>query len=235
MSLRVRLISSSLSLLLAACASTSQPAAVESAGFYRVKPGDTLFRIAQNHRVSVANLVRWNGLKDPGSINAGQLLRVSPPGGSAQASAKPGRPQPSRPAAKPSASEPSKPAPRPTANIKLIWPAKGPVIAKFNGQGSKGIDIAGEAGAPIRAAAGGKVTYSGKGIRSYGNLLIIQHDNAHLTVYAHNQSLLVKEGQAVKAGDTIATMGSSGTTRVKLHFELRVRSSAVDPLPYLTD
>ncbi|UGA40616.1 peptidoglycan DD-metalloendopeptidase family protein [Chromobacterium haemolyticum] len=72
-------------------------------------------------------------------------------------------------------------------------------------------------------------------MRSYGNLLIIQHDNAHLTVYAHNQSLLVKEGQAVKAGDAIATMGSSGTTRVKLHFELRVRSSAVDPMPYLTD
>ncbi|OQS39271.1 peptidoglycan DD-metalloendopeptidase family protein [Chromobacterium haemolyticum] len=233
MSLSARLITVSLSLLLAACASTSQPAAVESAGFYRVKPGDTLFRIAQNHRVGVANLVRWNGLKDPGSINAGQLLRVSPPTGAAQAPAK--RPQPSRPAAKPSASEPSKPAARPVANIKLVWPAKGPIIAKFNGQGSKGIDIAGEAGAPVRAAANGKVTYAGKGIRSYGNLLIIQHDNAHLTVYAHNQSLLVKEGQAVKAGDTIATMGSSGTTRVKLHFELRVRSSAVDPMPYLTD
>ncbi|MGR2682991.1 MULTISPECIES: peptidoglycan DD-metalloendopeptidase family protein [Chromobacterium] len=233
MSLSARLISVSLPLLLAACASTSQPAAVESAGFYRVKPGDTLFRIAQNHRVSVANLVRWNGLKDPGSINAGQLLRVSPPAGAAQAPAK--RPQPSRPAAKPSASEPSKPAARPVANIKLVWPAKGPIIAKFNGQGSKGIDIAGEAGSPVRAAANGKVTYAGKGIRSYGNLLIIQHDNAHLTVYAHNQSLLVKEGQAVKAGDAIATMGSSGTTRVKLHFELRVRSSAVDPMPYLTD
>lgn len=233
MSLSARLISVSLPLLLAACASTSQPAAVESAGFYRVKPGDTLFRIAQNHRVSVANLVRWNGLKAPGSINAGQLLRVSPPAGAAQAPAK--RPQSSRPAAKPSASEPSKPAARPVANIKLVWPAKGPIIAKFNGQGSKGIDIAGEAGSPVRAAANGKVTYAGKGIRSYGNLLIIQHDNAHLTVYAHNQSLLVKEGQAVKAGDAIATMGSSGTTRVKLHFELRVRSSAVDPMPYLTD
>ncbi|OQS39346.1 peptidoglycan DD-metalloendopeptidase family protein [Chromobacterium haemolyticum] len=233
MSLSARLISVSLPLLLAACASTSQPAAVESAGFYRVKPGDTLFRIAQNHRVSVANLVRWNGLKDPGSINAGQLLRVSPTAGAAQAPAK--RPQSSRPAAKPSASEPSKPAARPVANIKLVWPAKGPIIAKFNGQGSKGIDIAGEAGSPVRAAANGKVTYAGKGIRSYGNLLIIQHDNAHLTVYAHNQSLLVKEGQAVKAGDAIATMGSSGTTRVKLHFELRVRSSAVDPMPYLTD
>lgn len=235
MSLRALLISSSLTLLLAACASTSQPAAIESAGFYRVKPGDTLFRIAQNNRVSVANLVRWNNLKDPSSINAGQLLRVTPPGGAASASAKPGRQPSSRPAGKPSASEPSKPAPKPVASIKLAWPAKGPVITKFNGQGSKGIDIAGEAGSTIRAAAAGKVTYSGKGIRSYGNLLIIQHDNAHLTVYAHNQSLLVKEGQSVKAGDAIATMGSSGANRVKLHFELRVRATAVDPMPYLAD
>ena len=125
--------------------------------------------------------------------------------------------------------------PKPVASIKLAWPVKGPVIAKFNGQGSKGIDIAGDAGATIRAAASGKVTYSGKGIRSYGNLLIIQHDNAHLTVYAHNQSLLVKEGQTVKAGDAIATMGNSGANRVKLHFELRVRATAVDPMPYLAD
>uniref|UniRef100_A0A8W7PFV4 LysM domain-containing protein n=1 Tax=Anopheles coluzzii TaxID=1518534 RepID=A0A8W7PFV4_ANOCL len=167
------------------------------AGFYRVQPGDTLYRIALKHRQSVGNLVSWNQLKDPSSINAGQLLRVSPQ----QTASSPGQ---ARPTAKPAPSTPARPA---VSAITLQWPATGQVIGKFNGNSNKGIDIAGKAGDPVRAAASGTVAYAGKGIRAYGNLLIIKHGNDYLTAYAHNQTLLVKEGQAVKAGQQIATLG----------------------------
>lgn len=192
------------------------------AGFYRVQPGDTLYRIALKHRQSVGNLVNWNQLKDPASINAGQLLRISPQATSSSTQAKP----PVKPA-------PSTP-PRPAASaITLQWPATGRLIGKFNGSSNKGIDIAGKAGDPVRAAASGTVAYAGKGIRAYGNLLIIKHGNDYLTAYAHNQTLLVKEGQTVKAGQQIATLGRSGSTRDMLHFELRRQGKAIDPLSAL--
>jgi lipoprotein YgeR len=192
------------------------------AGFYRVQPGDTLYRIALKHRQSVGNLVSWNQLKDPASINAGQLLRISP-----QASNSPAQ---TKPPVKPTPSPPT----RPTASaITLQWPATGRLIGKFNGSSNKGIDIAGKAGDPVRAAASGTVAYAGKGIRAYGNLLIIKHGNDYLTAYAHNQTLLVKEGQTVKAGQQIATLGRSGSTRDMLHFELRHQGRATDPLAAL--
>lgn len=193
------------------------------AGFYRVQPGDTLYRIALKHRQSVGNLVSWNQLKDPSSINAGQLLRVSPQ----QTASSPSQ---AKPTTKPVPSTPARPA---VSAITLQWPATGQVIGKFNGSSNKGIDIAGKAGDPVRAAASGTVAYAGKGIRAYGNLLIIKHGNDYLTAYAHNQTLLVKEGQAVKAGQQIATLGRSGSTRDMLHFELRRQGKAIDPLSAL--
>lgn len=192
------------------------------AGFYRVQPGDTLYRIAVKHRQSVGNLVNWNQLKDPSSINAGQLLRISP-----QNSSGPSQP---RPTAKPAPTTPSRPA---AISIALQWPVRGVVIGKFNGNNNKGIDIAGKEGEPVRAAAGGTVAYAGKGIRAYGNLLIIKHGNDYLTAYAHNQTLLVKEGQTVQAGQQIATLGHSGSSRDMLHFELRRQGKAIDPLSAL--
>ena len=107
------------------------------------------------------------------------------------------------------------------------------MIGKFDGSRNKGIDIAGQAGAPVVAAEAGRVVYAGSELRGYGNLVIIKHSEQLLTAYAHNRKILVKENQTVRQGQRIAEMGSSGTDRVKLHFEVRRDGNAVDPMPYL--
>jgi lipoprotein NlpD len=115
------------------------------------------------------------------------------------------------------------------------WPARGQIIRTFphKGGGKKGIVIAGQAGQPIRAAADGKVVYSGSGLVGYGKLIILKHNNAFLSAYAHNRKLLVSEGERVEAGQIIAEMGSTGTDRPMLHFEIRHAGQPVDPLAYL--
>jgi len=107
------------------------------------------------------------------------------------------------------------------------------VLAGFDEQKNKGLDIGGKAGEPVLAAADGRVVYAGAGLRGYGNLIILKHNNTYRTAYAHNQSLLVKEDQAVRKGQKIAEMGNSDTDRVKLHFEIRRQGKPVDPSRYL--
>lgn len=114
-----------------------------------------------------------------------------------------------------------------------MWPGKGPVLAGFDEAKNKGLDIGGAAGDPVVAAADGRVVYSGAGLRGYGNLIILKHNNTYLTAYAHNQTLLVKEDQSVKRGQKIAEMGNSDADRVKLHFEVRKQGKPVDPSKYL--
>lgn len=118
---------------------------------------------------------------------------------------------------------------------KWLWPTKGRVIKNFSAgdQGNKGIDIAGQRGQPITSTANGTVVYSGNALRGYGNLVIIKHNDNYLSAYAHNERLLVHEGQSVKAGQKIATMGSSGTNSVRLHFEIRYQGKSVNPKRYL--
>lgn len=118
---------------------------------------------------------------------------------------------------------------------KWLWPAKGRVIKNFSAgdQGNKGIDIAGQRGQSIISTAAGTVVYSGNALRGYGNLIIIKHNDHYLSAYAHNDQLLVKEGQSIKAGQKIATMGSSGTNSVRLHFEIRYQGKPVNPQRYL--
>ena len=118
-------------------------------------------------------------------------------------------------------------------DLGWIWPGKGAVIGEFDEVKNKGVDIAGSAGDPVVAAADGKVVYAGAGLRGYGNLIILKHNNTYLTAYAHNQSLMVKEDQAVKKGQKIAEMGNSDSDKVKLHFEVRRQGKPVDPLKYL--
>jgi lipoprotein NlpD len=118
-------------------------------------------------------------------------------------------------------------------DIDWIWPGKGVVIAGFDEVKNKGLDISGAAGDPVVAAADGKVVYADAGLRGYGKLIILKHNNTYLTAYAHNQSLLVKEDQVVKKGQKIAEMGNTDTDRVKLHFELRRQGKPVDPAKYL--
>nr|WP_194717254.1 peptidoglycan DD-metalloendopeptidase family protein [Vibrio sp. S9_S30] len=118
---------------------------------------------------------------------------------------------------------------------KWLWPTKGRITKGFSTgeQGNKGIDIAGQRGQSIVSTAEGIVVYSGNALRGYGNLVIVKHNDNYLSAYAHNERLLVKEGQSVKAGQKIATMGSSGTNSVRLHFEIRYQGKSVNPKRYL--
>lgn len=122
------------------------------------------------------------------------------------------------------------------AALDWSWPANGPVITQFSeAKSSKGIDISGSRGQPVYAAAAGKVVYSGSGLRGYGKLVIIKHNAIYLSAYAHNQQILVKEGQTISRGQKIAEMGDSDADRVELHFEVRQMGKPVDPLKYLPE
>jgi lipoprotein NlpD len=114
-----------------------------------------------------------------------------------------------------------------------MWPATGPVTTVFDEVKSKGLAIAGKAGDPVMAAADGRVVYAGSGLRGYGNLVIVKHNATYLTAYAHNQTLLVKEDQAVRRGQKIAEMGSTDSERVQLHFEIRKMGKPIDPAKLL--
>ncbi len=244
--------------------STTKPGAVDPAtlpgaenagkpGFYTVRQGDTIMRIASQVNQPWRDIASWNNLDNPNVIEVGQVLRVVPPVASPVATApassgqaaKPSVPVATQttpgvtpvpaPAAQPSSAS-AKPAPPPSAgadDVAFIWPANGAVIAEFDEAKNKGVAISGKAGDPVLAAADGRVVYAGSGLRGYGNLIILKHNNTFLTAYAHNQALLVKEDQSVKKGQKIAEMGSSDTDRVKLHFEIRRSGKPVDPGRYL--
>jgi lipoprotein NlpD len=130
------------------------------------------------------------------------------------------------------AAQPERPAGTDTEDVDWMWPTKGKVLAGFT-EASKGMDIAGRKGAPVLAAANGRVVYAGVGLRGYGKLVIIKHNNTWLSAYAHNDNLLVKEQQDVRKGQKIAEMGSSDADQVKLHFEVRRQGKPVDPTKIL--
>ncbi|CAM3838731.1 peptidoglycan DD-metalloendopeptidase family protein [Polynucleobacter arcticus] len=207
-------------------------------GYYRVKRGDTLARIALDNGQSPRDLAQWNNMANPNQIEIGDLILVRPPPGFRSAA----KPAPKTPTNvdTPKTDVPKEDTPKSDASkemvaepgIRLSWPAKGKVSDDFS-EKTKGIDIAGKLGDPITAAADGKVVYAGNSLRGYGNLVIIKHDNTYLTAYAHNRSLTVKEGDTVKKGQKIAEMGDTDTNSVKLHFELRVNGKPVNPTPYL--
>lgn len=240
----------------AAAAPEAPKAGAENAGkpgYYTVKPGDALIRIALDTGQNWRDLARWNGLDNPNRIEVGQVLRVAPPGSDpAPAGAVSTRPittgkVESRPldGKPPAASAPqgAEPAAAPasaatsaaTAEDELSWgwPAAGSVIAPFDELRNKGLDIGGKAGDPVYAAADGRVMYAGSGARGYGNMIIIKHLNNYLSAYGHNQALLVKEDQVVRKGQRIAEMGNSDADQVKLHFELRKQGKPIDPAKLL--
>ena len=232
-------------------------------GYYSVKSGDTLIRIGMDNGQSWRDIARWNNIENPNLIETGQVIRVAPPEETgvvvrpvtstnvvtspapANASSAPA-PAANAAAVKPPQSAASAPnAAAPTSANNLVtadtaeeavsfqWPTRGNVLAGFDEVKNKGVDIAGKAGDPVLAAADGKVVYAGSGLRGYGNLVIIKHNNTYLTAYAHNQSLLVKEDQTIKRGQKIAEMGNSDADQVKLHFEIRRQGKPVDPAKYL--
>ena len=213
-------------------------------GYYTVKPGDTLIRIGLESGQSWKDVARWNNLENANLIEVGQVLRVVPPVASVAVSDSGGivvRPVAVAPVAPavPAASTSTTPKPATPAasagedDVAFIWPSSGTLLAGFDEARNKGYDISGKAGDPVVAAADGRVVYAGAGLRGYGNLIILKHNNTFLTAYAHNQALLVKEDQAVRKGQKIAEMGSTDADRVKLHFEIRRQGKPVDPVRYL--
>lgn len=205
-------------------------------GYYTVQRGDTLTRIALDHGQTWRDLVSWNSLANANLIEVGQVLRVAPPGATVEASGVVVQPiggtAPVATPAKPTPAPPTAPAAN-DEGLGFAWPASGSVIAGFDEAKNKGLDIAGNAGDPVLAAADGQVVYAGAGLRGYGNLIILKHNNTFLTAYAHNQALLVKEDQKVRKGQKIAEMGKTDADRVKLHFEIRRQGKPVDPAKYL--
>lgn len=222
-------------------------------GYYTVKPGDALIRIALDNGQSWRDLARWNSLENPNRIEVGQVLRVVPPGVDAGAvTAKPiasvakveARPLDAKPPVV-AASGASAPAAAPVKEVAKdaagsddeglawAWPVAQPVSAGFDEQRNKGLDFAGKPGDPVLAVADGRVVYAGSGLRGYGNLVIIKHNNTYLTAYAHNRAMLVEQDQVVRKGQRIAEMGSTESDTVKLHFEVRKLGKPVDPAKLL--
>jgi lipoprotein NlpD len=232
-----------------------------TSGQYRVQRGDTLYSIAFRFGWDWKALAARNGIPAPYVIRPGQIIRFDGQRGQARPTAVAATPvatnprtgsststrppvQTQQPAVRPQTSAPQPVATAPAAQPNTsttrssagwVWPANGPLIGRFSSNGSlnKGIDIAGELGQPVLAASDGSVVYAGSGLRGYGELVIIKHSDTYVSAYGHNRRLLVREGQQVKVGQTIAEMGSTGTDRVKLHFEIRRQGKPVDPLQYL--
>ncbi len=124
------------------------------------------------------------------------------------------------------------PAPPADPSFRIGKPSNGPILEVFNGTTNKGVEYGGKIGDPVLAVADGSIIFSGNSLRSYGNLVIVKHNNSYISVYAHNSKNLVKEGDVIKRGQKIAEMGNSETDRVKLHFELRRESKPIDPSGY---
>jgi len=197
---------------------------------HTVLPGDTLYSIAWANGVDYRDLARWNNLPSPERIVAGQKISLRPPPGEAQEARKPR-------AAQPSLSPSPSPSPTPAgggAKRTWVWPVRGEVAETFSiARGNKGIDIRARRGAPVVAAAAGTVVYAGNGLRGYGNLIIIKHDAAYLSAYAHNRSIRVAEGGQVGRGETIGEVGGEGKFTETLHFEIRREGKPVNPLRHL--
>lgn len=205
-------------------------------GYYTVKPGDTIMQVGRNTGQNWRDVARWSNLENPNQIEVGQVLRVTPPDGnggvavSSPVNSGAGAVTTTKPA--PVVATPSAPI-VPEDDIAWMWPSNGALIAGFDEVKNKGLKIAGKLGDPVLASADGRVVYAGSGLRGYGNLVILKHNETYLTAYAHNQTLLVKEDQTVKKGQRIADMGNSDADKVMLHFEVRRQGKPVDPAKYL--
>ena len=225
---------------------------------YVVVKGDTLYSIAFRLGIDFRELAARNGIQSPYIIKVGQRIRTAKPAAKpVKVTPKPVAKAPkvatkaasppkktNKMAAKQSKVTPvTKPSSKSQARNDTVkksqpvsrwrWPSAGKVIRTYSSNRHKGIDIAGKRGDPVKAVAAGKVVYAGTGVTGYGSLLIIKHNDTYLSAYGHNERLLVSENMNIQAGQQIATMGSSGTDTVKLHFELRRRGQPIDPLTLL--
>lgn len=217
-----------------------------SSGVHVVQRGESLFSIAWQHGLDYHTVAAWNGIRPPYTIYPGQKLRLraasqaraAPPSATAPTIERRNAPTPST-ATRPNATTATKPTPTQTpastTTVHWQWPSNGPIVRRFDADssGKKGILLSGAQGSDVRAAAAGQVVYAGSGLVGYGRLIIVKHNDTYLSAYGHNRNLLVKEGEVVRAGQVIAQMGSSGTNRTQLHFEIRRNGKSVDPFRYL--
>lgn len=240
-------------------ANDAQVSLVPKSGYYRVSKGDTLFSIAFRYGVDYRALANMNHIDAPYIIYPNQKIRLvkSQQAVVSSISAQNVKLKDSQTKPKTQQTEPPTPRvtqvnkPTPIVNhpIKVLpkvvntlqnapnwrWPVAGSVTRGFSNSGvsSKGIDIKGTVGKPVIAAADGSVVYAGNGLIGYGNLVIVKHNDEYLSAYAYNQSILVKEQQLVKAGDSLAIIGGKGNERPLLHFEIRRDGQPIDPLKVL--
>jgi lipoprotein NlpD len=221
------------------------PPPSEKINYHLVSQGETLFSIAWRYEKDVQKLARANGLSRPYTIYRGQRLtldtrNISTTAHRPKPSANSGSTITSRPASKAA----PKTAPKTTvtkkanstwaSNWRWQWPVEGRVTKRFNSTSLfKGIDVQSHAGAPVVAAAPGVVVYSGSGLRGYGRLIIVKHNDVYLSAYAHNSKILIKEGQSVKGGQKISEVGGDPSNTRRLYFEIRKDGKPVDPLRYL--
>lgn len=203
--------------------------------YYLVQKGDTLYAIGFRSGYGYKRLAEWNKLRPPYSLFIGQKLQLFK---SKQQVATSVAKQVKKQRIK-KARGTSQKSPILSNNKKKVlkfhwqWPIKGKILKNFSQTGNKGIDISGKLGQAVKAAAAGKVVYSGRGLVGYGNLLIIKHNSLYLSAYANNRLVLVKEGQNVRKGQTIAEVGKIRGTQTSLHFEIRKKGKPVNPVNYL--
>jgi lipoprotein NlpD len=217
--------------LLAGCASNRDRPAT-----YLVKRGDTLYSIAFRHKLDYRDVARWNRIGRDYVIYPGQTLRLYPPGGSSArtASAPSTSNRRNPPKARPAPATPRRPATPTGPPVKWQWPVIGgtPTLTS-RPNGGHGLTIAGRLGADIRAAGSGRVVYTGSGLLGYGQLVIVKHNETYLSAYGHLQSVLIAEGDAVGAGQRIATMGNGPQGSPQLYFEIRINGTPGNPLSLL--
>jgi lipoprotein NlpD len=219
---------------LAACRPIHAPMHPETppGSWYVVSPGETLDDIAKRAGVPAEDILELNGLGRAEEVRAGRLIFVL--------AARPGVPASTSTSATATTLPPA-PASEGGIALRLRWPLDaghtvvGSPFGSRGGRAHEGIDLPAPTGTPVFASANGEVVYAGDGIRGYGNLIVLQHPGDLLTVYAHNQTLLVAQGQTVRAGDRIALVGQTGrATGPHLHFEVRQGQIPRDPMSYLS-
>jgi lipoprotein NlpD len=199
---------------------------------YTVRRGDTLQQIAWRFGLDTRELADWNDLGDGNLIHPGQEIHLSPPPNwnAKTKSASTSRAGSARPG---NASKSVRPVSKPPS--EWVWPTAGAIASAFGhgSLGGKGINIVGRTGQPVLAAAKGEVVYSGSGLIGYGKLIIVKHNETYLSAYGHNSELVVREGDRVEVGQSIARMGDGPQRRPVLHFEIRLNGKPVDPMRYL--
>jgi lipoprotein NlpD len=216
--------SSFLAVLLSAALLASCSSSPERRATYTVKRGDTLYAIASSHKLQWQELARWNGIGRDYVIQPGQVLRLYPSRGYVAR-------QPSS-AASPARQTPSRAST--AAPVQWQWPVSGGTATLTSRpNGGQGLTVSGQLGDEIHAAAAGRVVYTGSGLLGYGQLVILKHNETYLSAYGHTQSVAVQEGDAVAAGQRIATMGAGPQGDAMLYFEIRVNGTPGNPLTFL--